>query len=79
MVLLNILSFNAYYTFQIPYLLLVFVAAITIIYWVDKRNLYKHYKMQAYLSIGLEISVHRDYVFFFLLCACCGYVVSAVN
>lgn len=78
MVILNIWSFNAYYTFQIPYLLVVFVLVILVIYWVDKRNLYRHYKMHTYLSIDLELAVQRDYIVLFLICVCCGYGISAI-
>ena len=53
MVILNIWSFNAFYIFEIPYLLLMFVIVLFIVYWVDKKNIYKHYKMQTYLSIDL--------------------------
>lgn len=37
MVVLNIWSFNAFYIFQIPYLLFLFVLVITVLYWLDKR------------------------------------------
>ena len=78
MVLLNIWSFNAFYVFQIPYLLFVFVLVLFIVFWIDKKNTYKHYKMQSYLSIDVEITVLRDYIFMFLLCVCCGYAASAI-
>lgn len=51
MVLLNIWSFNAFYIFELPYLMMLFVIVILIIYWVDKKNIYKHYKMQVFQSI----------------------------
>lgn len=53
MVVLNIWSFNAFYVFQIPYLLVLFWIALIIMFWVDKKNLYKHYKMQVFLSIEM--------------------------
>ena len=77
MVLLKIWAFNAFYIFQIPYVLIMFVIVIFIIFWIDKKNIYKHYKMQTYLSIELEQTVLRDYTYMFLLCACCGYAISA--
>ena len=51
MVILNIWSFNAFYIFEIPYLLFLFTIVLLIIYWVDKKNIYRHYKMQTFLSI----------------------------
>lgn len=79
MVVLNIWSFNAFYIFQLPYLMMLFVIVILIIYWVDKKNIYKHYKMQVFQSIDTEISVQRDYIIMFLACVCCGYAVCAVQ
>jgi hypothetical protein len=51
MVIFNIWTFNSYYIFEIPYLLIAFMLVYLILYWVDKYILYKHYKMQSYLSI----------------------------
>lgn len=65
--------------FQIPYLLITFVLVLFIVFWNDKKNIYKHYKMQAYLSIDLELTVLRDYIFMFLICVCCGYAVSVIS
>ena len=48
-----------------------------IIFWVDKKNIYKHYKMQTFLSIELELSVQKHYIIMFLICLCCGYAISA--
>ena len=79
MVLLNIWSFNAFYIFELPYLMMLFVIVMLIVYWVDKKNIYKHYKMQVFQSIDTEISVQRDYIIMFLTCVCCGYAVCAVQ
>ena len=79
MVLLKIWAFNAFYIFQIPYVLLMFIVVIFIIFWIDKKNIYTHYKMQAFLSIDLEQSVLRDYTYMFLICVCCGYAISAIH
>jgi len=51
MVLLNIWSFNAFYIFLTPYLLALFVIVMALLYWIDKKNIYRHYKMQVYQSI----------------------------
>ena len=47
----NIWSFNSFYIFEIPYLIFLFLIVVVAIYWIDKYNLYKHYKMQQYMSI----------------------------
>lgn len=79
MVVLNIWTFNAFYIFQIPYLMFLFVVVLAIIYVVDKKNIYKHYKMQTFQSIDLEISVQRDYIIMFLICVSCGYAACAIR
>lgn len=78
MVILNIWSFNAFYIFLTPYLLVLFVVAISLIYWIDKRNIYHHYKMQTYQSIELELSVQKSYIYLFLVCLCAGYAACAI-
>ena len=79
MVILNIWTFNAFYVFEVPYLMFLFVIVITVLFWVDKKNIYNHYKMQVFQSIDLEISVQRDYIVMFLVCVCCGYAVCAID
>lgn len=76
MVIFDIWSFNAFYIFQVPYLLVLFFITLILLYWNDKRVLYKHYKMQVYQSIDIEISVQRDYIYMFLICVSCGYAVG---
>jgi hypothetical protein len=53
MVVFNIWTFNSFYIFNLPYLLFFFMMVLVILYWIDKYNLYKHYKMQQYISIEL--------------------------
>lgn len=53
MVILNVWSFNAFYVFEIPYVMFLSAFALFITYWNDKKNLYQHYKLQSYLSISL--------------------------
>lgn len=77
MVILNIWSFNAFYVFEIPYLLILFVLVLVIIYWIDKKNIYRHYKMKTYLSIDLEMEVQKHYIIMFLLCISLGYLISS--
>lgn len=47
----NMWSFNSYYIFNLPMLLLVFLIVLFLIYWIDKYLLYKHYKLQSYISL----------------------------
>jgi hypothetical protein len=54
------------------------VIVMVIIFFIDKRNIYSHYKMQVYQSNDLELSVQRSYIVMFLICVCCGYGVSAI-
>lgn len=79
MVLLKIWAFNSFYIFQIPYVLLMFIVVMFIIFWNDKRNIYRHYKMQTYLSIDLELCVLRDFIFMFLVCVGGGYATTCVH
>lgn len=44
-------NFNSYYIFDIPYIAIIFLITVIILYWIDKYNLYRHYKMQQYMSI----------------------------
>jgi len=53
MVLYDIWAFNSFYVFQLPELLIFFLLVIFAIYWIDKHNIYRHYKMQYFLSIDL--------------------------
>lgn len=50
-----------------------------LLYWIDKYNLYKHYKMQQYLSIELEIKLQKTYIVIFLICVSIGYYYSAID
>lgn len=76
MVAFNIWSFNSFYIFELPYLIFLFMIILFLLYWIDKFNLYKHYKMQQYMSIELEIKVQKTYIIFFLICVSGGYYFS---
>ena len=78
MVIFNIWTFNSFYIFEIPYLIFLFMIILIILYWIDKRNLYKHYKMQHYISIELEVKVQKFYIIFFLICVSGGYYSTSV-
>lgn len=54
-------------------MLLIFLFILFLLYWIDKYNLYKHYKMQQYLSIELEIKVQKTYIVLFLIFCSMGY------
>lgn len=76
MVVFNIWTFNSFYIFNLPYLLFFFMMVLAVLYWIDKYNLYKHYKMQQYISIELELKVQKTYIILFLLCVSFGYYLS---
>ena len=56
MVALNIWSFNSFYIFELPYLIFFFLMILGVTYWIDKHNLYNHYKMQVLTIIFSTIS-----------------------
>ena len=78
MVIFNIWTFNSFYIFEIPYLIFLFMIILAILFWIDKRNLYLHYKTQQYISIELEIKVQKTYIIFFLICVSGGYYLTSV-
>jgi hypothetical protein len=53
MVIYDVWAFNSFYIFQMPELLIFFLIGMFIIFWIDKHNIYNHYKMQYFLSIDL--------------------------
>lgn len=69
----NVWIFNSFYVFNIPYLLLFFLAVLFILYWIDKFILYNHYKMQSYLSLELEHKTQKFFLVIFLICVSLGY------
>ncbi len=79
MVILDIWAFNAFYLFEIPYLVFLFMIILFVLYWIDKRNLYDHYKSNSYLSIKLEVMVQKTFIVFFLICVSLGYAAAAVE
>jgi hypothetical protein len=76
LIIFNTWSFNSFYIFEIPYLIFLFLIVLVVLYWVDKYNLYRHYKQQKYTSIELEIKVQKTYIIFFLICVSFGYYFS---
>lgn len=70
-------SFNAYYIFNIPYLVVVFFFTLLVLYWIDKYILYNHYKMQSYLSMELEHQAQKVVLIVFLACVSLGYLTIA--
>lgn len=77
MVIYNIWSFNSFYIFEIPYLMIAFLIVLCLVYLIDKKNLYKHYKMQTFQSIDLEIEFHNSFIILFLFGLCGGYAISS--
>jgi hypothetical protein len=76
MVSFTIWNFNGYYIFDIPYIAFIFIITFVILYWIDKYNLYRHYKMQQYMSIELEIKVQKTNIFLLLIGVSVGYYLS---
>ena len=70
-------SFNSYYIFNLPMLLLVFLVVLFILYWVDKYVLYNHYKHNNYISLELLQKSQRVILFLFVLCVSAGYLTIA--
>lgn len=70
-------SFNSYYIFNIPYLVVMFFITLLVLYWVDKYILYNHYKMQSYLSMELEHQSQKVVLVVFLACVSLGYLTIA--
>ena len=70
----NMWSFNSYYIFNLPMLLLIFLIVLFLIYWIDKYLLYNHYKLQSYISLELLQTSQRVILFLFVLCVSTGYL-----
>ena len=73
----NIWSFNSFFIFQIPYLLIIFAILLGVLYWIDKYNLFNHYNTNHYLSIEFILQIQKVYIFIFLLCVSVGFFLSA--
>lgn len=52
-IVFNMWSFNSYYSFNIPYLQIMFLFTLIALFIVDKYILYNHYKTTQYLSLEL--------------------------
>ena len=51
--LLRIWSFVLFYSFYLPYIALCVMIAFAIVFWVEKRNLYRHYSIHQKVGIKL--------------------------
>ena len=72
-VIFNTWSFNSYFMFNNPYLLILFFVIVFFLYWFDKYILYNHYKTNQYLSLELEHQAQKVVIVFFLICVSLGY------
>ena len=72
-VIFNTWSFNSYFMFNNPYLLVLFFIIVLFLYWFDKYILYNHYKTNQYLSLDLEHQAQKVVIIFFLICVSLGY------
>lgn len=70
----NVWSFNSYYIFQMPYLLVLFFCVLIFIYWISKYTLYNHYRTQSYLSLQLQDKTQRIVLVIFQICVSLGYL-----
>ena len=73
MVAFNTWSFNSYFLFNNPYLIVLFFIIVFFLYWFDKYILYNHYKTNQYLSLSLEHQAQKVVIVFFLICVSLGY------
>ena len=69
----NTWSFNSYFLFNNPYLIVLFFIIVFFLYWLDKYILYKHYKTNQFLSLELEHQAQKVVIVFFLICVSLGY------
>ena len=51
--LLRIWSFVLFYSFYLPYIALCVMIAFAIVFWFEKRNLYRHYSIHQKVGIKL--------------------------
>lgn len=80
MVLYKMWSFIAFYSFQLPAIMVLLLLLMLAVYWNDKRNIYNHYKMQAYLPLELEQGFQDVYIFVFMITVMLSYMsVASTN
>ena len=58
------------YTFILPFISVFLVIGFIVIYWIEKKNLYRHYSLKRKLSIRLltEVLTYFINIFSVLLC-----------
>ena len=66
-------SFVMFYGFFLPYMMIVIVLTFPILFWVEKKNLYKHYTVRRKVSVSLEVEFLILFVNFFCIYECIVY------
>jgi uncharacterized membrane protein YbhN (UPF0104 family) len=79
MILYKIWSFVAFYSFQLPTIMVFILLLMLILYWNDKYSIYTHYKTQTYLPLELEHSFQQLYIYVFMVTVCLSYMTVASN
>lgn len=74
MILYKLWSFIAFYSFQIPSIMVFLPVLMFILYWNDKRNIYAHYKMQTFLPLELEQGFQEIYIYVFMITVMLSYM-----
>lgn len=78
-VLLRVWSLALFYSFFLPYMIFYIIAGFLIIYWVEKRNLYRHYTPHKKISIRLLTEVLIFFVNFFCVYLCFIYCFNVTS
>ena len=74
MILYKIWSCVAFYSFQLPSIIILLLLLMFVLYWKDKHSLYTHYKMQSYLPLELEQSFQEVYIYVFMITVMLSYM-----
>ena len=53
-ILIKLWSFSLFYCFFVPYMMYILSIEMVIIYWVEKKNIYKHYSVRRKISANLQ-------------------------
>lgn len=79
MILYKLWSFIAFYSFQLPIIMVFLLLLMLILYWNDKHSIYTHYKMQTYLPLELEQGFQEYYIYLFMITVMLSYMSVATT
>ena len=71
--LFRLWSLVLFYSFFSPYIVFYVLIGFFILFWIEKRNLYKHYIVRRKISIKLESETLMYFVNFFCVYLCIVY------